>query len=143
MTTLDAPAPVATPAVSARGALRIGGLVAATALVGNLAILLVGWLAGADREVTQAGDTQVVGVATVVVASLVPVLLGTLALAVTARWGRRAWAVLAWVGLVLAVLTIVNPFLVEATLATRVTLAAMHVVSGATWFVAIRRAVQG
>lgn len=141
MTTLDQAARAATASpVSARAALRVGGVAAAVGVAGNLLVLLVGKTAGAELVVTQPGqDPMTIGVAAVVVSTAVAFALGILLLAATARLGLRAWTVLSWVGLAFGLLTVVAPFAAEATTGTALTLATMHLVGGLVWFVAVRR----
>ena len=134
---------------TARTAGIIGALAIAAALVGNGLALLVGTLAGADMEVLQPGASEPVevGIAMVATMTVGPLLLGTIALLVAARWGARAWPkvwqALAWLGLAIGILTVFMPFTVEAGTDTRLTLASMHVTTGVVWFVALRRTPAG
>jgi hypothetical protein len=115
---------------------------AVLSLVANLVILAVGRLAGADLLVTPPGaDTNEVGPATVTFMTLTPLLVGTLTLVVADRWGARGWRLLAWLGLVIGVVSAVMPFTVTATPATHLTLAPMHLVAGAAWFASVRRRI--
>lgn len=124
-------------------ALLAGLKAAVLSLVVNLAILALGRLAGADLLVTPPGaDTSEVGPATVTFMTLGPLLVGTLALVVADRWGARGWRSLAWLGLVIAVVSAVMPVTVPASTATHLTLAPMHLVVGAAWFAAVRRGIR-
>lgn len=128
-----------TPTV--KGALNIGLTAAIGAVAGNLLVLLGGRLAGADMSVLQPGASEPLelGVAVVALMTALPLTLGTAALALATRWGRRGWTILGWLGLAVGLLTTVSPFTVEASTATAVTLAFMHVMPGVVWFLLVRR----
>ena len=130
-----------TTAPTALGALRVGGIVLAVSVIANLLVLAIGRLAGAEMDVVRAGTTEPVevGAFMVLFMTVLPLALGTLALAIVSRWGERGWQVLAWFGLGLGVLTVFMPFTVQASTGTALTLAAMHLVVGAVWFGAIRQ----
>lgn len=122
-------------------ALRAGGLTGLFALVANLLVLGLGVTAGAGMSVVRTGTTEPVevGVAVVAIMTIVPLLLGTAALAGSTRWGARGWVAVAWTGLAIGILTLVMPFGVEASTGTQLTLAAMHLITGLTWFTVLRR----
>ncbi|MBC6446180.1 DUF6069 family protein [Actinokineospora xionganensis] len=124
-----------------RSALTLGGLAAIGAVVGNLLVLVVGRLAGADLRVLQPGATEVLelGAGLVALMTVLPVAFGTAALAVATRRGRQGWSAVGWLGLAIGLLTIVSPFTVEASTSTAVTLAGMHAVTGVVWFALVRR----
>ncbi|NAZ76318.1 hypothetical protein GTQ99_12975 [Kineococcus sp. T13] len=123
--------------------LRVGALAAGCALVANLLALLVGRLAGADMVVGRPGSAgQEVGPAPVVVATLVGLAAGTVLLLVLRARGARAWTAVAVAGLVAGVVTTAAPLSMDAGTTTRVTLAAMHVLTGLAWFVVVRRAAR-
>ena len=120
--------------------LRLGALAAIIAVLADLTVLLAGRLGGADMVVTQPGGaSQTVGVAPVVLASLIGIVLGTVLLLVLRDRGRRAWTVVAVVGLVLGLATVPAPFSMTAGTGTQLTLAAMHVVTAIVWFLVVRR----
>lgn len=123
-------------------ALRVGASVAVISAIANVAIWSAATLGGVPFDVTPAGaSTQHVNVATVVLMTLGPLVLGAFALAVTRR-SAKAWRFLAWVGLAIGVLTVVMPFSTTATDGTHYALAAMHLVVGATWFALVSRALR-
>jgi len=64
-------------------------------------------------------------------------LVGGGLLALLAHRTPRAWPVLAWLGVALAVATLPMPLLADATTGTRAGLAAMHLVAGAVWWTAL------
>ena len=121
-------------------AARAAAAAAAAAVLINLLVHAIGRAAGAELEVTQPGadGPMAIGPGNVLLMTVLPILLGGIILAVAIRWGGRAWNVLSWTGLFVGVLTIVMPFTVTATTATRVTLATMHLITGVAWFVALR-----
>jgi hypothetical protein len=124
--------------VAIGAALRAAGGAAAVALVLNLADRLVAGALGADFQVTISGTTQTVGAVMVTTMTLVPMLLGAVALVVASRWGRRGWDAVGWLGLALGVVSAVLPLTADADAGTRVALALMHLVAGVTWLVAVR-----
>lgn len=106
------------------------GLATAAALALNLVVLWLGPLAGASMDV---GQPAPVGVAQVVLFSVVPLVLASAVLALIARRrpGFRPFAALA--GLAFAVLTCLGSFAAATDTATGLTLSTMHVVCGAAW----------
>ena len=87
------------------------------------------------------GDTiRHVNAILVVVMSVAPLLLGGLALALTRRWSPTSWRLLAWVGLVIGVVSM--PLFLDATAGTKLTLSPMHLVAGIAWFVLVTRELQ-
>lgn len=115
------------------GLLRPLGLIAGVSLVANLIVYAVARLADVDFAITAPGQSEetVNGVA-VAVMSVATVVGGGIALLVTRRWAPRAWQVLAWVGLVVGIVTI--PAFADAEAGTKVALGAMHVIVGGVWF---------
>lgn len=124
------------------GALRVGAVAAGVAVVANLLVLLAGRAAGADAVVGRAGAAQTVGALPVVVATIAGITAGTLLLLVLRRRGHRAWTAVAVAGPVLALATTPAPWSMAPQPATRVTLVAMHVLTGLVWFVLVRRAAR-
>ena len=106
----------------------------------NLAIYLAGWLADVDFTVIQGDTVRHVNAILVVVMSVAPLLLGGLALALTRRWSPTSWRLLAWVGLVIGVVSM--PLFLDATAGTKLTLSPMHLVAGIAWFVLVTRELQ-
>jgi hypothetical protein len=123
-------------------AARAGATSAGVAIAVNLAALGVATLAGADMVVRVSVSQPAMHISGPVVAVtvLVPVLAGTLLLIPARRWGARGWRALATAGLALGVLSVVTPLAVEAASGTRLALASMHLISGVTWFLVVRRA---
>lgn len=115
---------------------------AAIALAGNLAVLAVARLAGADMLVQrdEATASMTIGVVPIALTSVVPTLLATVLLLATRRRGPRAWRALAATGLVVGIVTAPAPFTMLAETGTQVSLALMHAVTGGVWFAVVRRA---
>lgn len=118
--------------------LRPLGLIAGISLVANLVVFAIAKLADVDFAITAPGQSEetVTGVA-VAVMSVATVVVGGIALLVTRRWAPRAWQVLAWVGLVIGIVTI--PAFADAEAGTKVALGAMHVIVGGVWFWVVSR----
>ncbi len=123
---------------------RAGLIATATALAANIALLYTARGLGADMAVrrveTEAAMT--IGIGTVTLMTLLPMLLATALLLPLRRWGPRAWRLLAAVGLVIAVVTVPAPFTVLAQTGTQVSLACMHLTAGIAWFLLVRRAAR-
>lgn len=131
---------ISTLSLQPRTALRVTGVIALVSIVANLVAYAVARGLGADFEVTRPdGATMTVGVPAVILTTLVPLVLGLIALVVAARWGARGWSALAWTGLALGVLTVVMPLSTDAAAGTKAGLAVMHVLSGLIWFVIVRQ----
>lgn len=114
---------------------------AAVIAVGNVVVLGIGHLLGADMLVARSAGTAVteVGVGPVLLMSVLPTVLGGLALWFVRRRGIRAWRAVGWLGLALGLVTVPMPFVVEASTGTSATLGAMHLVAGLAWFAAVHR----
>lgn len=82
---------------------------------------------------------MIVGIGAVLLALVVSVAIGTLTLAAIGRGRSSRWRFLAVVGFGLSAVSIAAPLSVQATEATTATLAAMHIVAGLIWFVALWR----
>jgi len=97
-------------------------------------------LAGADFEVSRPGaEPMTVGPVTIALMTVAPLLLGGVVLAVATRRSPRVHTVLGWLGLAIGILTAPMPFTVHAGTGTQVALAAMHLVTGVVWWLALRR----
>ena len=127
--------------IPAGAAVRPGVVALVTAVVVNVLIVVVGRATGADLTVTQRGVATVVGFPAVIALTVVPLVIGTVVLALVGRWGAHAWNLLGWAGLGIGVLTAALPLLSDADVPTRLTLAVMHVAVGLSWLLAVRRAL--
>lgn len=109
------------------------------AVVLNLVVLAVLAATGADLSVTMPGGpgALTIDAVAVVAATAAPLLVaGLVATAILRRVpSLRRWA--AWAGLALALVSVIAPLTLQADAATRAGLAAMHVVAGVAWFVAL------
>ncbi|MGH3787743.1 MAG: DUF6069 family protein [Pseudonocardiaceae bacterium] len=103
---------------------------AVTAVVANLAILLIGRAADASFVVMDAGSPHEVTAWSVVVATVPPLVLGTGLAALLARWWPGAIRLAQVIGGGLALLTVAGPVMADTDGATRLALALMHVVPG-------------
>ncbi|CAN5170973.1 hypothetical protein BH18ACT9_BH18ACT9_13100 [soil metagenome] len=121
---------------------RTALLAAVATAVTNAVILGIAHLLGADMHVAptaRATETEV-GVGSVLLVSVAPMILGGMTLWLAAPRGIRPWRAVGWLGLALGLLTVPLPFAVRASAETSVSLSLMHVVAGVVWFAAIRRA---
>lgn len=133
--------PVMLPA--ARG-WRAGLIASAAALAADITLLYLARGLGADMAVRRAETEAVmtIGIGTVTLMTLLPMLVATLLLPLLHRWGPRAWHLLAAVGLLVAMVTVPAPFTMLAQTGTQVVLACMHLTAGIAWFVVVRRAAR-
>lgn len=125
-----------TSAARSASPFRLGRLavLAVVATVGNALLYVIGSATGASMTAQSAGTTQAIPLALAVGATLVPLLLaGAVTWLIAHRFSgfRR---VAQWLGLAVALLSMVSPFVAAVDLATAITLALMHVVAGAAWF---------
>lgn len=113
--------------------LRAGALAAGVSVVGNLAVLGVAEVGDASLVVTDAGTAHDIAAGGVVVASLVPVVVGVALVALIAlRWlGVVRLAQI--VGGAFALLSVAGPLAADTDGGTSIALAAMHVVTGAAF----------
>ncbi len=114
------------------------GLVAALgAAVANLVVYLIGRAAGVGFSLEMGGSVTQVGAAQVLLLSIVSIVVGTALAALLARRGadRLRWAQA--VGAAVAVLSAVGP-LSAAAGATGILLAAMHLITGASYVLALQ-----
>lgn len=123
-------------AAPARAGLRALALAAVAAAAVDLVVYAVGTSTGASMTVE--GTPYTIDAVAVAVASAVPVLIGgVVVLLLARRWpalpGRAAWA-----GLAFGVVSAASPLLGASDTGTGLTLAAMHVVVGAAWLLALR-----
>ncbi|SDH62184.1 DUF6069 family protein [Agrococcus jejuensis] len=139
MSTASEPvAATGTTASTASPTLLVRGLAAAgIATVVNVVLLLVATAAGAAMAVAMGGSTMVVGIAPVIVATILPLAIGAVVAWLLARRWPRTTKVLAWVGLVLAVASTFQPLTAATEPTSGVTLAIMHLVAGGSFFAAL------
>jgi len=109
-------------------------LAIAAAVVVNLLVYAIGSAAGA----TWIANGQAIAWFLVIIATIVPMVLGALITWLLTRAWAGALAAMAWVGLAFALVTVPAPLLSSDNRPTGLALAAMHVVTGVAWFVAVR-----
>lgn len=115
-----------------------GLLVFAAAGIVDGVIAVVAEFAGVDMTVVpKGGQAMLVGVGPVLLALLISVAIGTLTLAAVGRRRSSRWRFLAIAGFGLSIVSIAAPLSAQATATTTATLAAMHIVAGLIWFVAL------
>jgi hypothetical protein len=119
------------------------GLVAAgTAALANLALFAASRAAGVSYLVRFSPDADPTRVtaAHVALTTLVPFVAGLAVAVVAARHLRHGLRTVQVLGAALAVVSLAGPLSLEADTAARLVLAAMHVVTGAAFAVALGRA---
>jgi len=99
----------------------------------NVITYFIGGSAGASWELK---NGQVVSFALVLAASWVPILLFGLIVFLIGRKNKGICKVAQWIGLIIALVSIISPVMISADAATAVTLSVMHVISGVAWFFA-------
>jgi len=119
-----------TPALWARGIIA-----AIVALILNLIIFFIGTSAGASMEMTSP-QPMTIGVPAVIGASLAPLIIAGIVTGLLANKWSKARIVLTWVGLALAVVSCAATF-AAPDLATGLSLAGMHIVTGIAWVLAM------
>lgn len=122
---------------------RAGLVTVALAAAVNLLLYLLARLIGTDFTVATGGrEPMEVGPLLVVVNVVGAALVGTLLLAAAARRGVRAWWVLAWIGLVVGVLSMVAPLTASGSAGAKLVLAGMHLVTGIVWYSVVTRSAR-
>ena len=113
-------------------------VVAVIAAVLNVVVFVIGSAAGGSMTVTSPQEMQIPFVV-VIVATLVPLLIaGLITWSISKRASTfRSFA--RWAGTIVALVSVIEPFLVTEDSTTAVTLAVMHIVGGAAWFVALKK----
>ena len=108
------------------------------ALIGSATIWTVATMLGADFEVAPSPSSAMhIGIATVTAVTVVAVLLGGLALGVSApRWPQAA-TVLARLGLAIGAVSMIMPLTVHAEPGTKIALMSMHLLTGIVWWLAL------
>ncbi|KGN32899.1 hypothetical protein N802_16050 [Knoellia sinensis KCTC 19936] len=116
---------------------------AGIAAIVNLIVYAVARVAGAEFSVLtpMGSEPQAVGALSVAFMSVVAGLLGAALLRGTKRWAPTSWKAIAALGLIVGIVTM--PLFAEASAGTKVALSAMHLISGATFFVSTRRELRG
>lgn len=115
----------------------IGTLLAVTI---NLGVYLAGRVVDVPFVVASspAAEPMTVTALHVAAATTVALVFGIVAVAVAARWQPRVAPALQGLGVVLALGTMALPLMQEATTATKLLLAAMHLIAGAAFVGAVQ-----
>ncbi|WP_313810480.1 DUF6069 family protein [Glutamicibacter sp.] len=100
----------------------------------NVITYFIGGSAGASWELT---NGQVVSFALVLEASWIPLVFFGLLVFLLGRKNKGICKVAQWIGLIVALVSIISPVMLSADVATAVTLSAMHVITGVIWFFAV------
>ncbi len=112
------------------------------AVVADLAVHTAGTGAGVDFTVHPDGSTMEVGAGMIAAFAAVAMLLGTVLARLLARRGRHGLRAAQVIGAVIAVVSLLLPLTVSATLGTRLLLAVMHLVAGAAYVIALQIATR-
>ena len=131
MTTTQLP-PTTLTATAGISPRRIG-LAALAALAANLAVYAV----ASAADATWLADGLTVGWYLVAFATAVSMLLGAVVTGLLARKWAAAPRWIAWIGLVVGLVTVPSPLLASTNTPTGLALAAMHAITGIAWFVAV------
>lgn len=126
------------PTVSSLVAVTVRAAV--VALVANVLVHTLAKVAGVETVLTPPGAAPVtVAPFAVVTMTIIPVVVGGVALVLASRFSPGAVRALPWIGLVIGVATVVMPLSMGGALDGRLVLAAMHVITGIAWFASVRR----
>lgn len=121
---------------------KVGAVAALATAAVNAVILLTAKAAGVEFLVPDTqGRIVEIGIGQVGLMSVVPLMLGTAAAALAARFSVS----LRWVqggAVVLALLSFVSPLALESPVSTKLVLSAMHVVAGIAFVAGIERVHQ-
>lgn len=111
------------------------GAVAAT--LANLVILLIGRTAGASFAVADGATIHQVTAVGVIIATVPPLVVGTVLAALLARWWPWVIRLAQVIGGGLALLTVAGPLTIDTDRATQLALALMHLVVAVVVVVAL------
>jgi hypothetical protein len=113
--------------------LRILSATAAALVLNNL-VLYIGSAAGVSMKVSAPEPINVISVS---VATVLPLLLaGAVVLFLAKRFPLRR--LIAWVGLIFALVSSAGSFMAAADTPTALALAGMHFITGFAWFIALQ-----
>lgn len=114
--------------------LRRMAIATGIAILINLVIYAIGSAAGA----TWLANGQTIAWFLVVAATIIPMVIGAVATWLLEKRWAKATTGMAWIGLIFGLVTVPAPLLSSSNGPTGVALAAMHVSTGVTWFLAVR-----
>lgn len=136
MTTTSPATPVGAAVAARPFGLGRHAIFAVAAAAANALVFTIGSGAGASMSIDSPGYSQITLVMSAL-ATLAPLLIAGLVTWLIARKRPGFRRVAQWLGLAVAVLSIVSPFIVAIDMATAISLAAMHVFAGAAWFLGV------
>jgi hypothetical protein len=108
---------------------------AVIAAISNLVIFGIGSVAGSNWQANGMAVPWFVVLGT----SVVPIFVAAGVTALLGLAWKSAAKVMAWIGLIFALLTAPSAFLATSEIGTAIALGSMHVVVGVAWFMAVRR----
>lgn len=111
-------------------------IIAVAAAAANALVFVIGSAAGASMGIDSPAYSEITVVMSVF-ATLVPLLIAGAVTWLIARPWPTFHPIARWLGLAVALLSMASPFLVSQDAATAIALAAMHLVAGAAWFLAL------
>ena len=119
---------------------RHGAVAAAIATAVNLLVLALGRTTGGTFVVVFGSEPPMpVGVSAVTVMTVVSIALGLALTPLVARAPPRRLRTMQFIGAAVAVASLFQPLTVEADTTTRIALAAMHLITGAAFVLALWR----
>ena len=135
------PTDAAVPRSTSRLVWRTGLAVAVIALAVNLLIYVVARAAGSPLATQMAGRFTVsIGVWQIIPVTVFVIAVATLLLWQLRKRGRSIFAVLAYVGIGFALVSLSGPLALGATPGSKIGLALMHLTSGVVWAFLLLRA---
>ena len=108
---------------------------AVIAAISNLVIFGIGSVAGSNWQANGLTIPWFVVLGT----SVVPLFVAAGVTALLGLAWKSAAKVMAWIGLIFALVTVPGAFLATPELGTAIALGSMHVVVGIAWYLAVRR----
>ncbi|WP_334123072.1 DUF6069 family protein [Glutamicibacter sp.] len=102
----------------------------------NVIIFFIGIASGASMKVGS-NPEKVVGFDNILQFTWLPLLVFGLVVFLIGRAKKGFVKVAQWIGLIIAVVSMISPIMISADMATGVTLSVIHVVTGGAWFFAV------
>jgi hypothetical protein len=106
--------------------------------ISNLVIFGIGSVAGASWQANGQSNGMTITWYMVLGTSLVPFFVAAGVTALLGLAWKSAAKVMAWIGLIFALVTVPVAFLATTEIGTAIALGSMHVVVGIAWFMAVR-----
>ncbi len=102
----------------------------------NVIIFFIGIASGASMKVGS-NPEKVIGFDNILQFTWLPLLVLGLVVFLIGRAKKGIVKVAQWIGLIIAVVSMISPIMTAADVATGVTLSVIHVVTGVAWFFAV------